>query len=196
MPVLLEEGESYNSCIAWEHRSTTLRVVNCDDTLPFVCFKKKYSVKVVGCGTADSEYAYDSRSGSCYKFHRSSLNWDNAFKECQHEGAYLAVINNHLESIVLQDLYAKNPKNTIISEVNHAIQIHIGIRKNEGTWKTVQKDQTLKEAGYETWGRGEPNSAVPPEDCGSIFRQATFNDENCYWSLPFICEKDPEILYE
>ncbi|KOB77644.1 C-type lectin 10, partial [Operophtera brumata] len=140
-----EEGKSDNSCVAWEHRSTTVRAVNCDDTLSFVCFKKKYSVKVAGCGTADSEYTYDSRSGSCYKFHQGGVNWDNAFEDCQHEGAHLTVINNQLESIVLQELYdKKKPK------------------------KSDDDHQTLKEAGYETWHRGEPNSSVPPEDCGGV----------------------------
>jgi hypothetical protein len=52
-------------------------------------------------------------------------------------------------------------------------------------------DETLQEAGYNTWAENEPNNALDNEDCGSLFRNdGKLNDVYCTEPYPFICEKE------
>lgn len=52
--------------------------------------------------------------------------------------------------------------------------------------------QTLKQAGFTTFSKGQPDNAGNSEYCGSVFRSGLLNDANCEAHYAFICEKKPE----
>ncbi|KOB64724.1 C-type lectin 10, partial [Operophtera brumata] len=141
-------------------------------------------------------YVYDKGSESCYKFHRQAQAWSKAYATCKAEGAYLAIINSQLESVVLKDLFAKNPTNTLNGSTDHHTAFSfVGIRDwlDGGSWRTV-KGQSLVDAGFIGWASGEPNNVHGGiEHCVSITRAGTYNDISCDYLLSFICEKEPEV---
>nr|XP_034830465.1 uncharacterized protein LOC117987550 isoform X1 [Maniola hyperantus] len=80
--------------------SGELADVNCSETLPYLCYKKTTRTALGDCGTVDSEYKLESRTGSCYKFHKTPRTWSRAYMACAAEGAHLAIINSDTEAQV------------------------------------------------------------------------------------------------
>lgn len=52
--------------------------------------------------------------------------------------------------------------------------------------------QNLKDAGFTTFSKGQPDNARNSEYCGSVYRSGLLNDVNCEVQLAFICEKKPD----
>lgn len=86
-----------------------------------------------------TEYVYDFRSGSCYKFHRQGRPWYKAYTTCKAEEAHLAVINSKRENKVLKDLFAKYPSSRI-EKGTYTHNAYIGVRDWEDgkSWMTVE----------------------------------------------------------
>ncbi|KAI8435527.1 hypothetical protein MSG28_003823 [Choristoneura fumiferana] len=180
----------------------TLADVACSEVFPFFCYKKKATQTfVVGCGTVDSGYTLDKRTGSCYKFHRSPQTWPRAFAACAGEGGHLAIINSDVEAQVIKDLYAKNPNSVLPGnfEKNFA---HIGFSDwgERGLWITIH-GQTLQEAGYDKWSSNQPSNFTNANHkqgqfCGCVCRPGTLDDVWCDLPMTFICEKAPDSLID
>ncbi|KOB63853.1 C-type lectin 21, partial [Operophtera brumata] len=188
------------SCLVMLTQSNgTVGDVMCSDVFPYVCYKKKTTLMLTGCGTNDTEYNLDTRTGSCYKFHRRGLPWSRAYMTCAAEGAHLAIINSAEESQVLRDLYAKNPDNLIFSKDPGIAAIGFHDWGERGSWMTIH-GETLKRAGFDRFENGQPDNATrvrtgdDGEYCGSIFRSGNLNDVWCNVHVPFICEKKPDSL--
>ncbi|XP_049868663.1 macrophage mannose receptor 1-like [Pectinophora gossypiella] len=177
----------------------TIADVNCNEPYPYICFKQNTPNMPTPyhCGTVDPEYKLESRTGSCYKFHRIGRPWPGAFKTCVAEGGHLAIINSDTEAQVLKEMYAKNPDNIVKAKYPHVASI--GFNKwgetSSYSWLTIH-GQTLQEAGYEVWEPNTPNNATPGEYCGSIYRSGKLNDMRCHEAIPFFCEKLPGSLIE
>ncbi|KOB74509.1 C-type lectin 21, partial [Operophtera brumata] len=144
LPINWRSGEPDNfenseSCLVMLTPSNgTMKDVKCTDIFPFVCYKKKTQKLVVtGCGTHDTEYNLEKRTGSCYKFHRRGLSWSQAYRTCMAEGAHLAVINSELESVALKDLYASHPDNVIFSKYPQFAGIGVLDSRDGGSWMTI-----------------------------------------------------------
>ncbi|XP_073947335.1 hemolymph lipopolysaccharide-binding protein-like [Choristoneura fumiferana] len=118
-----------------------------------------------------------NETGSCYKFHREGRTWPAAFRTCQAEDAYLAIINSDDESKYLKDLFSQNPHYTIPGD--------------------IPKDAAMKQ-DWLHFNAGEPNNIGNNETCGSVWRTGFLNDHNCGTILAFICEKpiDFKWIYE
>ncbi|KAI8435531.1 hypothetical protein MSG28_003827 [Choristoneura fumiferana] len=54
--------------------------------------------------------------------------------------------------------------------------------------------QTLKEAGFDEWSKGQPDYSGGRQDCGALLKGGFLDDNFCYNILPFICEKLPSSL--
>ncbi|XP_063361843.1 C-type mannose receptor 2-like [Cydia amplana] len=178
----------------------TVADVQCTDVYPFLCFKKKTkNMFTSGCGTVDTGYTFDPRTGSCYKFHRLPQTWHRAFAACSGEGGHLAIINSDLEAQVIKELYGKNPDSTMPGNfVKHSSHIGHCDWGERGLWLTIH-GQTLKEAGYDKWSNGEPansTQASTGQYCGAVHRPGTLNDVWCNMPTPFICEKAPDSLVD
>ncbi|KOB70625.1 C-type lectin, partial [Operophtera brumata] len=112
--------------------------VKCTAVFPFVCYKKRTQSLVFNeCGTHDTEYNLDTRTGSCYKFHRRSMTWPRAYTTCIAEGGYLVIMNSDLESQVIRELYAMNPDNVIVSFAPHHAAIGIYDFGDGSYWLTI-----------------------------------------------------------
>lgn len=84
-----------------------------------------------------SDYKLNSRTGSCYNFHRLATSWKRAQAKCLAEGGYLAIINDDTEAAVLGEIYGENP--VIINNSEYTPNIHLGYLDwgLRGLWFTV-----------------------------------------------------------
>ncbi|XP_061712762.1 uncharacterized protein LOC133521715 [Cydia pomonella] len=203
MPVSWAPSKLYfldtETCLSM-HRDGILADNQCTDKLPFICYKK--DPVTLSCGPKGNGYEIDRTTGSCYKFHKESKYWRDAYVACHQEDAHLAIINSYGEAAVLKDLFIsnvlfRNPYGKKLRDVVHMGFVNWG--REDGLWMTID-GQTLKEAGYEEWNTGEPNNKTN-QWCGGMFDNGKLDDVNCgdgdpdQYSRYFICEKKPEYIY-
>ncbi|XP_059056903.1 uncharacterized protein LOC131850625 [Achroia grisella] len=174
-----------------------MAVINTSDVYPYICYKKKTKNVLTGCGTYDSNYHLEPRTGSCYKFHNTCLTWHKAYMTCAGEGGHLAIINSAIEAEALKELYAKYPSNTINCRFKDSAMIGFLDWTQDSVWLTIH-GETLQEAGYSSWSNGAPDNATLDnlgQQCGAIVRTGLLNDVWCA-AVPFafICEKSPDSL--
>ncbi|XP_049880809.1 C-type mannose receptor 2-like [Pectinophora gossypiella] len=168
---------------------------NCNETLPYFCFKKiTPRMSMNSCGSPDSGYNLDQRTGKCYKFHKMTRIWSRAFMTCMSEGGHLAIINSEVESNILKEIFAKYPPGTYAGPEINTDVVFVGFHdwNERGEYLTIH-GQTLNEAGYERWNPGEPNNP-DSQFCGGMFRNGNLDNSSCEKRSAFICEKDPESL--
>lgn len=73
-------------------------------------------------------------------------------------------------------------------------QVLLGMQDifKEGEFATVL-DYQLENSGYTVWSIGQPdNGGGKGQDCGSMYRDGTFDDIDCKKPYGFVCEI-PEI---
>ncbi|XP_052740366.1 uncharacterized protein LOC112053983 [Bicyclus anynana] len=190
------EPDNHNdneSCILMVNNGD-LADVSCAETFPYLCYGKAGRALVTNnCGTFDNEYQFDSRTGSCYKFHKVPRTWSRAYMACAAEGGHLAIINSDTEATVLRELFAKNPASSMVGNFWKDVAF-IGFQDwGENREFLTIEGQTLEEAGYAKYASGEPNIAERGNVCGAIYRSALLDDLWCNRSpYAFICEKKPE----
>ncbi|XP_063529595.1 secretory phospholipase A2 receptor-like [Cydia strobilella] len=168
--------------------------VSCNTPRPYFCRKENAKMIIDKCGTTAEGYKLESRTGSCYKFHRVSRTWHRAAMACQAEGGHLVVINSNEEAQVLKDIFGRNKNEASVGvwdwnehgEWNRSVY-----RKWIGDAFLIITGETLSDAGYEGWAKNEPNNAGGKEFCGVINRDARLNDFSCDKLIPFICEITP-----
>ncbi|XP_063824540.1 macrophage mannose receptor 1-like [Ostrinia nubilalis] len=196
----MDEPDNFQNqeyCIIMLHNGT-LAVTRCNETYPYVCYKKKTNNPVMNknCGTVDTAYTFEQSTGSCYKFHHLGKTWWRAQMTCLAEGGYLAILNSNQEATVLINLFAKYPANTI--NLNNKDVVSVGFLDwdQNGTWYTVH-GQSIEAAGYARWADNQPSGSnlFGGAYCGAMARTGLFDDIWCE-SIPFafICEKAPESL--
>ncbi|KAG6442316.1 hypothetical protein O3G_MSEX002289 [Manduca sexta] len=171
----------------------------CSDALPYICYKKKTTDLVVTeCGTVDTGYRLDNRTGHCYKFHVNTLPWAVAYLTCVAEGGYLAIVNSAAEADIIAELLNKHPPSAIVGGQKQGAALGFHDWHENGVWRTIH-GQTLQEAGYAGWAPNRPDNFVVDgegQHCGSMWRTGLrhFDDVQCSAQLPFVCEKDPASL--
>ncbi|XP_045535504.1 uncharacterized protein LOC106721393 [Papilio machaon] len=187
--------EGKEDCIILQGNGTAADV-NCTDLYPYVCYRSQVRSPVTlnECGTVDSEYHYEARTGSCYKFHTVGRTWSRAFMACAAEGGYLVVINGNVEATVLAELFAKHPDSKIGAKIKDVLHIGFHSWGENGAWTTIH-GQSIEAAGYSKFDNGQPDSPHVTM-CGGMFRKGTLDDFDCGETAPFICEKSPDSLYE
>ncbi|KAG6444117.1 lymphocyte antigen 75 [Manduca sexta] len=170
---------------------TGLVAGSCSDDLPYMCYKNQ-TAKLGSneCGTTDTDYKLDKRTGHCYKFHKYSLPWTLAYMTCDAEGGQLAVINSAAEANVVKELFAKYPPPTI--KRGHTGVVHLGFQvwNSSNVWRTIN-GQSLEQAGFANWTNGAPNSYA--EYYGSMTRTGQL-DDTLGKHAPFVCEKHPNNI--
>ncbi|XP_063376656.1 macrophage mannose receptor 1-like [Cydia fagiglandana] len=184
MPVRWAAGQPDDT--SSDKNCVELAAISCETKRTYFCHKERNAI----CGAKADGYEWEPQTGSCYKFHRVSKPWATAKAICHDEGGSLAIINNDIESTVLEGIYLKYPNDKIIGAQNGNYAI-IGFKKSSsGEWMTINGD-SLAAAGFRRWAAGEPNNATGvAENCGSIYRHGGLNDLPCNngYSFPFICE--------
>ncbi|XP_059056931.1 C-type mannose receptor 2-like [Achroia grisella] len=201
IPVSWAPGEPDNyenneSCLLLSPNGT-MADVNCTKVFPYICYKKDtQSVVQPECGTIDTEYFLESRTGSCYKFHYIGQTWHQAYMTCAAEGGHLAIINGFTEAQAIKELFAKYPANTIMAFGTYSVFLGFSDWNKDNTWVTVH-GETL---GYNIWSFNQPDKSqqydlVMGQWCGGMFRWGLLDDMWCdVITFPFICEKSPDSL--
>ncbi|XP_069358515.1 macrophage mannose receptor 1-like isoform X2 [Maniola hyperantus] len=191
MPGEPDNADSNEDCVAYVDGKVA--DVNCSELLPFVCYKKKTeNMSVMPCGTIDRGYEFSARTGSCYKLHKTPQAWAQAFKVCSAEGGYLAIINSSDEASALKNIYSRRYPNASRSDVTY---IGLISWSKDLVWRTVH-GQTLEEAGYADWEKGQPDNSSPGQRCGGMFTNAKLDDYWCDRVAKFLCEKEPDSLQD
>ncbi|XP_046600595.1 hemolymph lipopolysaccharide-binding protein-like [Neodiprion lecontei] len=126
------------------------------------------------------DYTYFPGIGG-YKLHSKAVSWNQARFICEEEGGHLAIINSWAErDAVVTVLKATNPHPDYVSLGFHDLC-------REGHHITIH-EETLANAGFDEWAKGEPNNKYGSENCGSLHSSGGLNDHRCEESLPFMCE--------
>ncbi|KAG6444119.1 CD209 antigen [Manduca sexta] len=169
----------------------------CSEALPYICFKKKTAeLRVTECGTVDTGYQLNAKTGHCYKFHEYAMSWSLAYLRCVAEGGQLVVINSAAEADVVKALFAKYPAKSIKKGSEPVNVIFVGFRdlNQSNVWRTIN-GQSLEEAGYANWAAGEPNNVINQKQYhGAMYREGGLDDYNHDVPAPFICEKHPHNI--
>ncbi|KAL0901057.1 hypothetical protein ABMA27_006380 [Loxostege sticticalis] len=190
--------DNQEDCIIMNHNGT-VSDARCSEPRPYLCYRKKTAEPVITeCGTVDTDYKLDKRTGSCYKFHLQTKTWLRAQETCLAEGGYLAIINSDEEATIMKELFSKYPESVIQSTFPSSLALGFLDWDKKGSWYTVN-GQRLDEAGYSKWVDGSPNNRQNRhggQECGSMYRSARLDDFWCdYVPLVFICEKSPNSLF-
>ncbi|KAG7999447.1 hypothetical protein GBF38_000097 [Nibea albiflora] len=136
-------------------------------------------------------------SGSLYYNSSVEKSWNQSRDDCQQRGADLVIINskeeqkwrtacNCLYCTYGDDCFSVNKD--FIRSFQKQMWIGLSDNETEGTWKWV--DGTLLTTSY--WKSGEPNHAVPEEDCAVIRKsdsEKNWYDDTCYRKNYWMCEK-------
>ncbi|XP_041944523.1 CD209 antigen-like protein D isoform X2 [Alosa sapidissima] len=110
----------------------------------------------------------------------SHRNWTDSRDQCLKRGADLIIISNQEEQKFVRAL---------------SVQAWIGLSysKKDLVWKWVDGATLTNGTGY--WLKGEPNNLKMKENCGETWVREpslqTWNDNNCDFELPWICERAP-----
>ncbi|XP_041977436.1 secretory phospholipase A2 receptor-like [Aricia agestis] len=174
-------------------RDGEVRTAHCITRHPFVCKTDASDVQYDPyCKIYVKGYRYFDAQKSCYKVPKYAASWNEAYSYCQAEGGHLVVVNSVAEQQVVRNL--TKVARAVGSEVPWFY--FVGVRaqkpKEGGTpdFRTIL-NQTLPEAGFNTWCTGEPNNSDGNQYCGTILTfDGKFNDEDCTKTLGFVCEKE------
>ncbi|BFZ21758.1 hypothetical protein BsWGS_24796 [Bradybaena similaris] len=124
--------------------------------------------------------------GSCYKFGREMMTWQDAASMCRLSGGYLAEINTAEENTLIV-----NQIRTIHTSFYDHVGSHwIGSTDmfREGSWNWFSNDGWI--GPFRNWAPGQPDNAGGIEHCLEI-RPAfdyKWNDYMCRIKNLFVCE--------
>ncbi|PSN47673.1 hypothetical protein C0J52_18408 [Blattella germanica] len=102
-----------------------------------------------------------------FKFVPWAERWSNAKKVCKSEKAHLA-----------------------IPDSKEKVRIFLQIFRN---FPDVLEQNKLFQPRFPVWFPGEPDNADPGEDCVTFHAEGKIRDVPCFYNLPFLCEKEPDI---
>ncbi|XP_069770759.1 macrophage mannose receptor 1 [Narcine bancroftii] len=168
-------GEVRKSNLRWND-------LYCENLHNWICKIKKGKtvkpeLKTEILGTLTTEDGWIINGESQYYISRDEMSWDEARQFCKKGFGDLAIISTSSERIFLWKMVLKYPNN----------QYFIGL--------LVSLDKTIKwldnsPVTYVAWAQNEPNFANNDENCVTMYTNMGFwNDMNCGYPLPFICER-------
>jgi hypothetical protein len=113
-------------------------------------------------------------SGKTYRFCDVALTRTQAVNSCSGDGSHLVKIETSTENSWIASNLAGLDRWTGLTDM-----------AAEGVWRW--QDGSLL-GSYRNWSPGEPNGGSS-ENCMMMWVGGAWNDLNCTWTLPFICEK-------
>ncbi|PSN55269.1 hypothetical protein C0J52_05848 [Blattella germanica] len=109
--------------------------------------------------------------------------WQKAKKRCEDDGAHLLVINSFAEATGVDSLLSKYSFSDVWVWIGFNDQYKVG------NYVTIF-NQTLDEAGYDSWAPGQPEKGAP---CGLMMSEKGLGVGSCSVNRrPFICEIELE----
>ena len=117
-----------------------------------------------------------------YRYHNERKSFDDAKAECagstwpdESVGGHLVVINNSAENSEVLEIRSLGS--------NMWIGYSDAVEEGVWVWEPGGGGST-----YTHWNAGEPSGGA--EDCAEMRADGTWNDVRCYYTKPFLCEKD------
>ena len=118
-------------------------------------------------------YKYED---SCYKEFAERKTWLQALDSCRNLDSDLLSIRDENETNEILNKY-----------LGPGLQYWIGLSDLDTNDRFEWSDRT--DFNYENWASGEPNHVNGFEDCVELRPLGTWNDQNCFASRYFVCEK-------
>ena len=103
-----------------------------------------------------------------------SETWDEAQEHCRTEFTDLATVEN------MSDM------TTMTNGTDVYDMAWIGLRKDTWMWSLQNKNVSLEETNFKSWGRNQPNNVGGREDC-VVFDNDDWVDHKCEKEIFFIC---------
>ena len=100
--------------------------------------------------------------------------WDEAQEHCRTEFTDLATVEN------MSDM------TTMTNGTDGYEMAWIGLRKDTWMWSLQDKNVSLEETNFKSWGKNEPNNHEGKEDCVAL-KKGYWYDVNCDANFFFIC---------
>ncbi|XP_047512060.1 macrophage mannose receptor 1-like [Pieris napi] len=183
--------EVLKTCVILRHTLSISDAV-CNNLYPFICKKRASTIRWNRlCDLPNRSYKYVEQLGRCYKFHTNPRNWTEAFRACNAEQGYLAIIDSQGEADHLVNITKMAKKDDVEGNYLRGA-IHLGYVKKNSVWRSIM-GRPLKSLGYKTWGTNQPDGG-DRENCGSMFFNGKLNDIGCNQKCLFICEREIPLL--
>ncbi|XP_046751859.1 hemolymph lipopolysaccharide-binding protein-like [Diprion similis] len=124
-----------------------------------------------------TDYTYFPGIGG-YKLHSEEVGWNEARITCEKEGGHLAIINSVAErDAILKVIKAKTPTPLYVMLGFHDLY-------QQGQFVTIH-GQTLAQAGFNEWAKGEPNGSGR---YGALHSSGGLDDYGKPPLCPYMCE--------
>lgn len=127
-----------------------------------------------------SRLLYRYTSVGAHKVHPQWVTWNTARRNCESEGAYLAIINSVVEADAIVRLFG--PSNVQ--------KVFVGLHDlyHEEEFVTIH-GESIGETGFNRWQDGEPNNgAKHDQHCVVLNDDGKYDDIQCAIRLPYVCE--------
>lgn len=121
--------------------------------------------------------------GSYYYFGNDLKNWNDAAKECETLGSYLAEVDSSSEMEFLQTL-SKSPLNKYSQNL---IWLGGSDINYEGSWVWRRGNRKME---YTNWNLNEPNGYTRENCLQAHGPEGHWNDLFCGVQIPYVCEAD------
>ncbi|XP_046845818.1 pulmonary surfactant-associated protein A-like isoform X2 [Xenia sp. Carnegie-2017] len=116
---------------------------------------------------------------SCYYFSTTKTKGSKAILECQRMGGYLALPKNLVENNAIYS----------VAKRKNLQRPFIGLFRNKYNKQFYTMQHALP--AFINWSPKEPNNVGNKENCVQFFPKGKWNDESCYRSYHYICQRNP-----
>ena len=113
------------------------------------------------------------------------MNWNDSQSYCELTyGTSLATIKSSRDNQLAMI--------AAVYSVSSLLYAWIGMSNIDDTTTFKWIDGTRNDFyNYTNWGSGEPNNFAAIEDCGQLKYDGTWNDHQCAYKFPFVCNVYP-----
>ncbi|XP_064113637.1 hepatic lectin-like [Macrobrachium nipponense] len=117
-------------------------------------------------------------NGSCYYVRSSYKDWATAQNDCKFFGSELVKITSQGENDFIKGQLGSG-----------GFWIGLNDRATENSFKWSVDNSAVEDNGnYSSWADWQPND-YNGQDCVAMYSDGKWKDEECTWSLYYICEK-------
>lgn len=138
------------------------------------------------CNAIDCEKPWKSFHRNCILFEKGQmLNWYQAQKKCEDQGASLISVNSYIEMKKLQFGLSRKGRITSNSELYWWVGLHLN--RTAARWVWTDGDYLSRAAT--PWKPGEPDNRSGQENCADVHFSGKLSDKDCSEVKPYICER-------
>jgi len=129
-------------------------------------------------------HTYGGMSSSGYWYCTNTVNWTTAEANCASINAHLVRVNDVQENDFLWPIQAG--ADAFMGANDRASEDNWVWHDGSNFWDG-EENGSAQNGLYNNWNAGEPNDSSG-QDCGQIYANGTWDDQDCGSSLPYWCE--------